>query len=838
MRRLFMIFGLIGFAYLAIAQESNIQEIRKYHSQRNSLADGSKQVSKPLERMLHYYDTRTDRNGKLVNGDMFRWKAMQKIKARFESAEQRSYSGDWDFIGPAYHDGYTGIGRVNRLAFHPTDENIIYAATAGGGLWYTPNHGIVWYPMTESLPVNNLSGVAVNYNDPDEMYILTGDGDGCCGGARRYELRKPSIGVLKSTDGGYIWQPTGLVFDEKTVVWSNDLKMHPTIPNILFASTNSGLYRTINGGDDWFEILNEPINEIEFKVGQPSTIFAVDDNNFYRSTNLGITWPDTIPIPAFDGDEERMAITTCLSNPEAIYLIASPGEDTLHRGLYFSSNGGDAFSEVSDTPNVVQNQANYDLCITCNPGDQNDVLIGAVSIWKSENAGVGFAPTGGTHADIHELISNPLNDRLYAATDGGVYFSEDFGDSWTFISEWLRITQYYKIAVSHQDGDVVIGGSQDNGTHRNENGDAVMDRIYGKDGMDCAIHPLNDDLMIVSAQDGEFRISTDGGDTNDSLVHQSSLPSSVESIWVTPVAWDPNNANHIMLGYQPIYRATDGATFTAIADTISGRRILHIGGTGNRVYAGDKYAVNDSTESFHLWSSQDDGASWFPCYSQPTFPDTTLIVSSLTTNPDNAAEVWITLGGWTAGEKVYRSADAGVSWSNMSGSLPNIPVNAIIYQDTDNNPDDAVYIGTDLGVFYRDDNLGDWTYYSNGLPVVEVADLEISYADNTLVAGTHGRGIWESDLFSSCPNSYVLDEFQQFTTLSYFFQAADSIRSTVLIDGFGSSVIYRAGDHVTLADGFRATADNQAFFKAVYGPCDGGIESVVPSTVIEEENQK
>ena len=201
------------------------------------------------------------------------------------------------------------------------------------------------------------------------------------------------------------------------------------------------------------------------------------------------------------------------------------------------------------------------------------------------------------------------------------------------------------------------------------------------------------------------------------------------------------------------------------------------------------------------------------------------MVTALTTNPDDAGEVWITLGGWTAGEKVYRSLNGGVSWSNMSGTLPNVPVNAIIYQDTNNNPDEAVYIGTDIGVFYRDASLSDWTYYSNGLPVVEVSDLEISYADDKLVAGTYGRGIWETDLFSACPNNYILDEFQQFTSLSYFFQAADSIRSTVEIDGFGSVVIYRAGDHVTLADGFIATAANQAFFKAVTGACDGGIES-------------
>ena len=821
----FLLFGLLKIS--SQQAELNFYELRAemdMYFAENEKKSGYKQY----KRAEYYFDTRLDKDGSILNIDAKKWSTWNDYRRTISRNSERSYAGDWDFVGPAYHSNHEGLGRVNRIAFHPTDEDILYAATAGGGLWYTPNHGTVWFPLTDGIPVNNLSGVAIDYTNPDIMYILTGDGDGCCGGARSYGLRKPSIGVLKSFDGGDIWSKTGLEFDEQDVVWSYDLKMHPTNPSILFASTDNGLYRSLDGGDSWFLCFTGLINEMEFMVGTPSTIFAVDDDNVYKSTTLGITWSDTVPIPDLDGAAGRMAITTCASKANTLYLIASPGEDTsVHRGLFISTDAGESFAMVSDSPNIVQNQPNFDLCISCNPNDPNDVLVGAVDIWKSTDAGGNFSIDKSTHADIHELISSPLNDRLYAATDGGVYYSDDFGDSWLFISQWLQITQYYKLAVSQFDDNLIIAGSQDNGTHRDDNINAIMERIYVKDGMDCAIHPLNDDLMIYSAQNGQFVMSTDGGDSEDSLLFATSLPASVEAGWVTPVAWNPNDANNIMLGFKPIYRTTDGSTFAPISDTISGLRILHIGtSNSSRVYAGDWYDL-DSLNTFHLWTSQDGGDSWTPLHQNVGFPDTTLLISSLTTNPNNSAEVWITVGGWAAGQKVFRSMNAGNSWSNMTGTLPNIPVNTIAYQDPDLGVGDAVYIGTDLGVFYRDVNLGDWIYYWNEMPLVEIADLEIRYSDNKIVAATHGRGIWESDLHSSCIFSYVLPGFIQFTGFSYFFQASNHINSTATIDGFGSRVIYKAGQQVTLQDGFHATAHNGAFFKAVNGDCIGGIESAI-----------
>jgi hypothetical protein len=467
--------------------------------------------------------------------------------------------------------------------------------------------------------------------------------------------------------------------------------------------------------------------------------------------------------------------------------------------------------------------------MACSPTDVNDVLVGVVAVNRSTDGGATIGHTGGTHADIHDFQINPINDRAYVGTDGGLYYSDNFGDDWTFMSEICAITQYYKISVSQQDANVVIGGTQDNGTNRNLSGaTTVFDKIGSKDGMDCVIHPLKDSLMIYSAQDGEFWISNVRGNDEEDLISLSDLDSTVTSSWVTPIAWDPADTNVIFLGYNPIHRSFDrGATFNPIPDTISGGRVLHVTAGSDYLYAGDVY-----DDGYQLWKSTDQGDSWSAIHTGDNFPLPTRVITGLCTRPDDPEEIWISIGGWIDQVKVYRSLDAGDTWENMSGSLPNTPVNAIILNDA---PAHEVYIGTDIGVFYLDASLNDWIHFSNGLPIVEVADLEINFAENKILAGTYGRGIWWGDLYSTCEDVIVVTPIMQRDDHSYFFQASDTVRSDVIMDNsFGITVMYRSGDAVRLTEGFRAQGRYGAIFRALNGECGDGGVPVVPLAKPEE----
>ena len=805
-------------------------------------ASGSTILYKQFKRLEHYLEYRLDTDGTVPNITKRHVDVSRRLAKRPTPMynNQRAYSGEWAFDGPATIVENNGIGRINKIAFHPTDPDIIYVASAGGGLWRTTNHGDFWTPLTESLPVNNLQGVVVDYTDPDVIYIFTGDANGDAGGFTSSMLTKSSIGVLKSTNEGALWDDTGLKFDLQDKVLPYDLKMHPTDPSTLYASTNLALYKTDDGGITWDSILPGPIYDIEFNPLIPDMIYAVDTDRCHRSSDAGDTWPDWTAIPATDdGKTGRMELAVCESNSNYVYIIASPGDTTEpdHRGLWRSINQGLTFQMMSDTPNVLLDpgvkgsQGNYDLAIACNPLDEADVIVGAKGFYKSTDNGSSFAKGGGMHADIHTLVSSPLrNDTVYAGNDGGIYYSTDFGDNWTIMSYWLRITQYYDISVSQQDANTVIGGCQDNGTHLNIDSNNEFEQVLGKDGMSCQIHPMNDSMIIGSTQRGSFYLfrEGDGWDMTDTIVERAEFENVATPVWVTPLAWDPTDTNNIYMGYKPILRSNDGGqTVHVIPDTIGGRRLLAVGTDDpDRLYAVDEYpsTVVSNTNITKFWTSDDGGDTWQRNGLDPSFPDSNYILSDIAINPDDAEEVWITVSGWDAAQKVYRSTNAGVTWQNMTGTLPNIPVNAIAYQDTDGSPDNAVYVGTDLGVFYRDDNLGDWIYFSNGLPKVEVTDLEITTDEGLLYAGTFGRGIWRSELFSACVSSYTLDTDNQPLGISRVYQASSDITSTAHVDGFGSEILYRAGDYTLLEEGFRAWSQNGAIFKAKAGGCTGGVD--------------
>jgi hypothetical protein len=253
-----------------------------------------------------------------------------------------------------------------------------------------------------------------------------------------------------------------------------------------------------------------------------------------------------------------------------------------------------------------------------------------------------------------------------------------------------------------------------------------------------------------------------------------------------------------------------------------GRGAMAIGTSNtNRLYASYLSTINMSTNAGTSWTNVSAG-----------LPGIT--ISYITVNPDNSAEVYVTLSGYTAGQKVYRSLNGGSTWTNISGSLPNVPANCIVYQDNNYSPAEALYVGTDIGVFYRDANHSDWIPFRNGLPTVPVFDLEINYTSSRLTAGTYGRGLWRSELYTSCPGWYYLvpanDPSNPNFTGFQFYESSDSIMSSrTITGGLGTDVTYKANNYIRLTTGFHARENN--LFQAKLGPCGLGVLS--PDRIIQ-----
>jgi photosystem II stability/assembly factor-like uncharacterized protein len=237
----------------------------------------------------------------------------------------------------------------------------------------------------------------------------------------------------------------------------------------------------------------------------------------------------------------------------------------------------------------------------------------------------------------------------------------------------------------------------------------------------------------------------------------------------------------------------------------------------NRVYA----AYGSS-----IWRSDDAAVTWTSISAGLGGNSVTFIA----VNPDNSLDVFVTVGNYNAGQKVYESSDGGATWTNISGSLPNIVMNCIAYEDNNGTPDDALYIGTDLGVYYRNDNIGNWILFQNGLPNVPVTDMEINEGAGLIRAATYGRGLWSSALYDPCPTDYILTPGNDPSNPNYtgvqYYEASNSVTSSrVVTGGLGTDVTYKSGNFVKLTDGFHAREGN--LFNAVLGPCQATVPPLI-----------
>jgi photosystem II stability/assembly factor-like uncharacterized protein len=818
-----------------------------------------------FKRWEWYNSTRLGPGGMIVNNQQLNMEALRSSSINRINSENaiEANTGSWVHIGPAsVSSSDKGIGRANRMAFHPSNPDILYLAGASGGLWITQDGGQNWYSYSEGIPNMSLSGVAVDYTNPNIIYILTGDADDNGGIGSSQAVNKPSTGVLKSYDGGFTWHHTGLTWNITADVLAYKIMMHPTNPLILFVATNQGIYRTADGGSTWAVVSFTDIYfDMEFHPTNPSTIYATARISsyirVYRSTDAGQTFSDMFSLGVElngtgNSSLNRSALAVSPANPDFVYLLTGPATDEGEfHGFYRSTDQAVTFTLRTNTPNILgrsstgndaDDQESYDMAVAVSPTNGNTIACGGIRLWTSTNGGSSFtfqddneSATSYYHADIHDLVYHPLNSGiLYMCGDGGVYRSNDNGDNWYSLNNNLQLTQYYRISANPSiiggAENVVIGGTQDNGTNkRTSSGSSTFSKIMGSDGMDCVIDPDNTSTYVASVQNGKFYYSSNSGSSFelicDTAVLNAALNIQSTPFWVTPVAEIAGNNTQFIMGYNPVIKAirVSANSYAFVRLGWSGERFVKTARANpNRVFIGGDGKVRTSTNGGNDWTN--------------VFGDVTTnteVFTDLAFDPGNGSRMWLTFGGYsTTAAKVLHSGnggDNGGSWTNITGSLPNVPINCIVY-DPGGTAIDAIYIGTDIGVFYRDNNLGDWIPFSNGLPVVEVTDLEIHPTTGMLRAGTYGRGMWETDLYSSCPANITLTTANTAIFKPYYFQASQTIGSTAQHYGAGADVFYKAGTEITLTPGFLSGANT---FEAAIGPCGGGVPSRVQQKIVK-----
>ena len=642
----------------------------------------------------------------------------------------------WTPMGPDSWNSISynpGIGRVNVVRQHPTNSSILFAGSPSGGLWKSYDSGQTWEPLTDHFPALGVSGIAIDYTQPETIYISTGDMDG---------FDTYSIGVMKSIDGGLTWQPTGLIHNLGQFVVCRKLIMHPNNPNVLLVATSEGLFKTTDAGDNWTEVAVGSYRDIHYHPTNSSIVYA-SSSRFYRSTDGGdnfIQISSGLPDPA---DVNRMEIAVSEDEPDWVYVLCGNGSNSTFLGLYRSQDGGMTFQLRADSPNLFgyseigddnSGQSWFDMALDADPTDANTIVIGGVNVWQSQNGGVDYSiishwiyPSGigYTHADIHTL--DYIDGKLFCGSDGGLFVSNDNGGSWNDITHGMEITQFYRLGLSPQNAGIVIAGAQDNGSNLLKNNQWT--HVMGADGMEAAVNPNNQNILFCTQQFGGMHRSLDGGNSWDYIFDGDGE----DAAWVTPYVSLPGNV--LLAGYENIWKSTNnGTSFSQISNFSSGtiRDIAVAKSNNDYIYFSFVNSIRKTTNGGNTWQNVTNN-----------LPN--LSITDLQVHPTNPDVVYVTFSGYSGGDKVYLTTNGGQTWQNITYNLPNIPCNSIVFQENSNG---GLYVGMDVGIYYIDSSLGNWQAFDLDLPNVIINELEIHYGAEKIRAATYGRGIWESDLYS------------------------------------------------------------------------------------------
>ena len=669
--------------------------------------------------------------------------------------------------------------------------NTIYIGTNASGIWKTTNGGQDWVNITDYMGFPNL-GITHITGDPNTVDVIYAASGG-------NKLERPDlsagygVGILKTTDGGYSWTRIMTLYppDNNSVY---KLLVDPSNSDRIYALIDSCVYRTVDGGENWkiiFNLLfkysnyddNKWLRDIEMNPANPDVLYiASDDFNGWHNTAIAEVWKtnnatsdiptwqriDTLllmpPSDTVKRTTERYEIEVCPKDPDAVWILCKDYNNS-NKKIWKSYDSGDTWSLKFD--GLLDGGIDYHrLGMKISPVDTG--IVYCFGYWASKlihwiNDSTPY--TG--HVDVRSSFvvnrsNNSMPDTLFVGNDGGISTSIDSFYDWINLNgENLIMTQFWGIGGSRKNPYELYGGTVDNNFFTSKAN--IWSNIDCGDFGDVIVSADSTNYLFTnrwnSGNSGYVVLrSSDRGITFD----LSRTPTGNEAtIFNRPLATIAQNPRAIMTGGHHLHKSTDrGNTYDTIyvppdiktAETIgsicvspSDSNVIYLAFTGPH--------WGQDSSSHKLLRTIDHGKSWTNlANSLPVL--TSQGITGIAINPNYPDSVWIALGGFTKWyqqtmvKKVYFSSDSGTSWKDISQGLPDMPVNCIKYSKIGNG---GLFVGTDVGVFYRPNSDTMWLPFNNNLPQCIITDLEINDSIDYIRAATFGRGIWESDL--SCPFS-------------------------------------------------------------------------------------
>lgn len=688
-------------------------------------------------------------------------------------------------IGPAWG------GRVSRVAGVPGDPGVYYAATASGGVWKSVDGGVRWNPVFDDQPISSMGSVAVAPSDPNVVYAGSGE-------ANIRGNVAAGNGIYKSTDAGKTW----------THVWKQEgqigtIVVHPRDADVAFAAVlghafgpnpERGVYRTQDGGKTWQQVLKKDENtgasDVALDPSNPSIVFAGlwqarrrpwemtsggPGSGLWVSRDGGDTWKQLKTGGLPEGTWGKVGVAVAPSDSRRVYALIEAEKG----GLFRSDDGGESWT-LATADRKLRQRAWYYTTLTVNPANPDEVWAPNVPLLKSIDGGRTFeifnAP-GLTHGDYHDVWIDPKNPRrMIAGDDGGVYVTENAGESW--IGPLLPIGQFYHVSVDNRTPFHVAGAMQDIGTAQGPSNSLTRGGLpnsswYGvgggeagwvvSDPSDPNIVYAGEYLGYLSRYDhrtGERRAVSAWPDNPSGFGGEAMR---YRFQWTAPIAVSPHDPKVVYHGANVIFRTADGGqTWTKISPDLTRNdksKQQWSGGpitgdnTGVETYCTVFVIAESPVKKDLIWAGSDDGLvhltedggkSWKNVTAAiPGLPEWGT-VSMIEPSRFDAGTAYLVVDAHRLDDMrpyVWKTADLGKTWKRLDGGLPRDAYLHAVREDPTRKG--LLYLGTERGVAFSRDDGATWSSLKLNLPTVAVHDLAVK--DGSLVVGTHGRSIWIFD---------------------------------------------------------------------------------------------
>lgn len=680
-------------------------------------------------------------------------------------------------IGPALMSG-----RIIELEAHPKNARIIYTGTAGGGVWKSNDAGTTFNSIFDDY-AQSIGAIAIDPNDPDNVvYVGTGE---------TWTRNSVSVGdgLYKTKDGGSTWTKLGFDKSERIskiiVNPKNSNEIYVAVLGALWSDSDErGIYKSNDAGATWQKLLyiNAKTGAADLTIDptNPNTLYASmwefrrtpwkfesggANSALYKSIDAGKTW-NKIHNGFPSGNLGRLGIAVAPSNPNILYTVIEAKEDSK-KGLYRSDDAGESWKQLNNDFGITVRPF-YFSRITVDPRNPDVIVKGGLSGSISRDGGKTFKDLGNMHSDIHDIIFD-INDsdRMYFATDGGVYRSWNGGTTMEIV-ENLPVSQLYQISVDDAEPYNIYGGLQDNGSwygpSSSEGGINAKDwlSIGAGDGFRVLKHPTKN--IIYSEMQGAenvWRYDVDNKLIKTIQPLAKKGDPRLRFNWNAPMAISAFKPNRFYMGSQFLHKSEDmGDTWTIISPDLTTndktkQEQENSGGLSKDNSGAENYTTiftiaESPLDENVIWVGTDDGNVQVTQDGGKNWTNTSMNIEGLPKNTwayhieasvFNKATAYAVFDGHSLGDMhsyAYKTTDFGKTWKNIItddvvGFARNIQEDFV-------NPN-LLFLGTEFGLYITLDGGLSWSKFTKNMPSVAVHFIDIQKQTNDLVMATHGRGI-------------------------------------------------------------------------------------------------